>query len=184
MSFKQFCFVFSFIFISLNLTAQQDWPQPITPELLKKIKAEVEKEVPAFRAQLLKMEMTGDQVEFAIDTFRIERIVDKRMDIDYSTQGMNQTVNEMRESYDKLMNKYYNKLLKALKPADQKTLIAAQRAWIAYRDAEVKLIGTMTKEEYSGGGTIQTNIFTGSYADIVVRRALEIFNYYDEMMKE
>lgn len=164
--------------------SQIDYPREITPEVLKKIQADVEKQIPAFRAELGKLDLTKDQVEFSVDTFRIERIVEKRMELDYSTQGMNETVNEMRVAYDKLMNKYYNKLLKALKPADQKTLIAAQRAWMAYRDAEVRLIGTMTKEEYSGGGTIQTNIFTGAYAEIVVRRTLEIFNYYDEMMKE
>ncbi len=106
------------------------------------------------------------------------------MDIDYSTVGMNITVDEMTSSYDKLMNKYYNKLLKILKPDDKKILVTAQKAWLAYRDAEAKLIGKMTKEEYSGGGTIQSNIATGSYSDLVVKRAIEIFNYYDGIIKD
>jgi uncharacterized protein YecT (DUF1311 family) len=91
---------------------------------------------------------------------------------------MNTTIKNMAASYDKLMNKYYNKLLKLLKPDDKNVLVAAQKAWLKYRDAEFKLIGTMTKEEYSGGGTIQTNIANGRYADITVRRTIEIFNYY------
>jgi uncharacterized protein YecT (DUF1311 family) len=106
------------------------------------------------------------------------------MDIDYSTLGMNITIEEMTASYDRLMNKYYNKLLKALKSDDQKTLINAQRAWLAYRDAEAILIGTMIQEEYSGGGTIRSNIAVSSYAELVVKRTIEIFNYYDGIIKD
>jgi uncharacterized protein YecT (DUF1311 family) len=106
------------------------------------------------------------------------------MDIDYSTVGMNITVNEMTSTYDKLMNRYYNKLLKILKPEDKKILVTAQKAWITYRNAETKLIGTLTKEEYSGGGSIQSNIATGSYSDLVVKRAIEIFNYYNGVIKD
>ena len=83
-----------------------------------------------------------------------------------------------------MLNKYYNKLLKILKPEDKKILVTAQRAWLAYRDPEAKLIGTMTKEEYSGGGTIQSNIATGAYSDLVAKRTIEIFNYYDAIIKD
>ena len=106
------------------------------------------------------------------------------MDIDYSTIGMNITVDEMTSSYDKLMNKYYNKLLKTLKPGDKKVLINAQKAWLTFRDAETKLIGTMTKEVYSGGGTIQSNIATGAYSDLVVQRTIEIFQYYNNIQRD
>jgi len=159
-------------------------PKEITPEILKKIKAEIEKEIPDFKEKLSKQDLTADQIEFSLDTFRIEQLVSKRMDIDYSTIGMNITVDEQTASYDKLMNKYYNKLFKILKPDDKKILVAAQKAWLAYRDAEAKLIGTMTKEEYSGGGTIQSIIATGSYSTIVITKALEIFNYYGGIIKD
>jgi uncharacterized protein YecT (DUF1311 family) len=87
-------------------------------------------------------------------------------------------------SYDKLLNKYYNKLLKALKPEDQKILISAQRAWLVYREGEIKLINTMVKDEYSGGGTIQSLRAVGSYGSLVVNRTKEIFEYYDSIIKE
>jgi uncharacterized protein YecT (DUF1311 family) len=163
---------------------QSNDTKEITPQVLQKIKADIEKQIPALKQKFLKEEFTIDQTEFSLDTFRIEQIVSKRMVIDYTTVGMNNTVDEMTTAYDKLMNKYYNKLLKALKPADKKVLVAAQKAWLGYRDAEAKLIGTMTKEEYSGGGSIQSNIATGSYSEIVVKRAIEIFNYYDGIVKD
>lgn len=164
--------------------AQNDGPKEITPQILQKINVDVEKLIPAFKKTLSKKELTIDQIEFSVDTFRIAQTVSKRMDIDYSTVGMNETIDEMTSAYDKLMNKYYNKLLNILKPEDKKILVNAQRAWLAYRDAEAKLIGTMTKEEYSGGGTIQSNIATGSYSDLVVKRTVEIFNYYDNIFKD
>jgi uncharacterized protein YecT (DUF1311 family) len=173
------------LFVAMHFSyGQNDGPREITPQDLQKIKAGIEKEIPAFKQNLSKRELTADQIEFSVDTFRIEQLGSKWMEIDYSTVGMRAAVNEKTASYDKLLNRYYNKLLKVLKPEDKQTLIAAQRAWIAYRDAEGKLIGVMTKEEYSGGGTIQSIIATGSYSSLVFKRTLEIFNYYDEIVKE
>lgn len=164
--------------------AQENGPSEITPAVLKKLTAEIETRVPAFKQDLRTQGFTKEEIEFSADTFRIEQLVAKRMDIDYSTFGMNATIEEKTNSYDKLMNKYYNKLSKALKPEDQKTLVNAQRAWIAYRDAERKLIAMMTWETYSGGGTIQSNITVISYSELVVKRTLEIYAYYDNMVKE
>ena len=179
---KQFLLSFAVICCSQLISAQNTGPREITPQVLQSLKAEVEKQVPAFRQKLVQQEMTASEIEFSLDTFRIEQLAGKRMDIDYSTVGMNTTIDELTAGYDQLLNKYYNKLLKALNPEDKKVLIAAQKAWLAYRDGEAKLIGTMTKEVYSGGGTIQSNIATGSYSDLVVKRTLQIFHYYNEMI--
>lgn len=167
-------------FFCIQLNAQEQPPRQVTPEILAQIKKEVEKEAADYKKTLSSPEYTASQIEFAVDTFTIEHIVSKRMEYDYSTAGMNMAMDEMTQGYDKLLNKYYNKLLKLMKPADQKVLIAAQKAWITYRNAEGKLIGTMSKEEYSGGGSIQSNIANGRYADVVVSRAIEIFLYYDD----
>ena len=163
---------------------QNNGPNKITPQILQKLKADIEKQVPIFRQKLSTQDFTADRIEFSVDTFRIEQLVSKRMQIDYSTVGMNTTVEEMAISYDKLLNKYYNKLLKLLNTEDKKTLINAQRSWLTYRDAETKLIGTMTKEEYSGGGTIQSTNAVGAYADLIVKRTIEIFKYYDGILKD
>jgi uncharacterized protein YecT (DUF1311 family) len=181
---KRFLFLTLFTFISSFTFGQtNEGPNEITPLILQKIKADIEKEIPAFKQKMSK-EMNTDKIEFSLDTFRIERICAKRMDIDYSTAGINTSVDMLTAAYDQLMNKYYNKLLKLLKPEDKMVLVTAQKAWLVYRDAEAKLIGTMTKEEYSGGGTIQSNIATGSYSSLVVKRAIDVFNYYDDVSKD
>jgi uncharacterized protein YecT (DUF1311 family) len=180
---KSLLFTLIFFFAGYFSFGQNDGPKEITPQILQKLKADIEKQIPEFKKQLSARELSADQMEFAVDTFRIEQLVSKRMDIDYSTQGMNKTVQEMTKSYDGLMNKYYTKLLRVLKPEDKRVLVNTQKAWLIYRDAETKLIGVMTKTEYSGGGTIQSNIAVGAYADLVVRRAIAIFNYYDGIVK-
>jgi uncharacterized protein YecT (DUF1311 family) len=181
---KQFIFLTTFLFLGYLSFAQTDEPKEITPQILQKIKADVEREVPGLKQQLTEQELNDDEIEFALDTFRIEQIATKRIEIDYSTSGMNITVDEMTASYDKLMNKYYNKLLQLLTPEDKKVLITAQRAWLLFRDAEAKLIGTMTKKEYSGGGTMQSNIATGYYTAHVAKRTWDIFTYYDNVIKD
>lgn len=181
---KRLLLLFIAVSFGLSSYAQSEKPQPVTPESLKALKADVEKQIPEFKQKLTNEKLTKTQIEFSVDTFVIERLAAKRMDVDYSTSGMNNAMIAQADSYDKLMNKYYNKLLEKLKKEDKKTLITAQKAWVAYRNAETQLIWAMTKKEYSGGGTIQTNIANASYSDIVVRRTLEIFKYYKAVLGE
>lgn len=182
---KQFRLLLVLLLTSLAAWAQPGDPQEVTPELLKKIKADAEVAAQQFRKTLPDSDgWSEERKEFAVDTFKIEYIVSRRMDLDYSTQGMNMTVIESTEAYDKLLNKYYNKLMAILAPEDKKVLQTAQRAWLVYRDAERKLIGLLRNDKYSGGGTIQSNISVGRYATIVEARVFRLFDYYDEVIKE
>lgn len=133
--------------------------------------------------QVVELKELNPQIEFSKDTSLIGQVLMKRMKKDYTTVGMNKAIQEMASSYDQLLNKYYNRLLKLLKPQDKTTLVTAQKAWLQFRDTESKLIRTLSKDEYSGGGTIQSNIVTSSNADLVVKRCIDIFNYYDNIIK-
>lgn len=162
---------------------QHNGPKPVTPQMLQTIKAEVEKEIVKLK-QRKGTDLNADQLAFMADTFRIEQTFRKTTAIDYSTASMREGTNVRREGYDKLLNIYYNKLLKLLKPEDKAILINAQRSWITYRDNEAKLIYKLTEDAYSGGGTMQILIASGSYADLTVQRAIAIFQYYDSVIKK
>ena len=159
-------------------------PKEITPQVLEKIRSDVDKDAERYKQKISREEINADELEFSIDTFKLEHIASKRMEIDYSTMGMNNAVDALTTGYDKLMNKYYNKLLNLLSTEDKKVLVSAQRAWLSFRDAETKLIATMTKEEYSGGGTIQSNLANSAYNDLVVKRTVQIFNHYNSVIKK
>ena len=176
------------VFLSLMLLfslfsfAQAD-PQEITPERLRKIKAEAEIETAEYMRKLDTLELIHEEIVFKRETYLLDLIREKKTDMDYTTYGMNKATSEWADGYDSLMNKYYNRLLKLLSPEDRKILIAAQKAWLTYRDAEGKLITMMMNDEYSGGGTIQSNIATNNYCLLIVERTNSIFNYYSTIIK-
>ena len=156
-------------------------PSAVTPDILQRITAEVNKEAARFKDSLIKEDgLTKEYIEYAVDTFKLQHISLRKVDIDWSTPGINTAVDEMTDGYDKLMNKYYQKLMQTLDPDDKNALVNAQRAWLQFRTAEMKLVGVLTNnEKYSGGGTIQSNISVSDYSDLVVQRTDQLFDYYN-----
>lgn len=181
---KHFFVILVLLFSFKHISAQEGGPKEVTPQMLQKINADIQKQIPDLKSSLINQDFNSEQIEFALDTFRIEHLASQKMDIDYSTRGMNLAIKELTDSYDKLLNKYYNKLIKLLNSEDKQVLINAQKAWLVFRDSELKLISTLAKEEYSGGGTIQSNIVSDSYSQIVIQRTKDIFNYYDSILKD
>lgn len=159
-------------------------PRAITEKDRQVFLNSIEKEENKLRKFLFDKKYSHLLMEFSIDTFRIHKLAEKEIDIDYSTSGMNESMSRMIDSYDKLLNKYYQRLMKKLKNEDQKILVNAQKAWLAYRDAESKLIATMSDEQYSGGGTIQSNIRHSRYLDLIMQRTNEVFNHLCGMMED
>ena len=69
---------------------------------------------------------------------------------------MTNAVYELEKGYDKLLNKYYKILYAKLKPEDKEEFKKSQSNWIKFRDSERIMIGIVSQDEYSGGGTIQS----------------------------
>lgn len=153
-------------------------PVEVTPEVQKIFFAEVETLVPSFQKALTAKHLNKVQEEFALDTFRVERFMAKWVKLDYSDAGMSGGTYAGAKLYDSLLNKYYKRLLAVLKPADKSSLVQAQRAWISFRDAEFKLVETISKDEYSGGGTLQRLTESGEYLTMVRDRLVTLFNHY------
>jgi uncharacterized protein YecT (DUF1311 family) len=70
----------------------------------------------------------------------IDRAMEAAIDRDSSTAGMVQAVSKANKDWDKEMNDLYQDLKKTMKPEEWAALVAAQKAWIAYRDAQTKSI--------------------------------------------
>ncbi len=172
--------------------AQTGLPQPITKEILQQLIAEVRQEADAYAGALkqeydsVKGEFPGlseETLKFSKDTFSIERMYNKRVNIDYSTAGINEALAVKAEAYQRLITKYFDKLIRRLAPEDGKTLIAAQDAWTQFYRKEMELMYTLVKKPYSGGGTIQSNIIQHHKAESIKNRAVVLFTYYDTMLK-
>lgn len=152
-----------------------------TPEIEKELNAKVEKLAIDFKKKLIKEQTSGSDfwTTFKVDTFRIERYVDLRMEKDYSTQGMNFAMREGETRYDKLLNNYYKMLLQKMKAEDKKLLVEAQKAWLDFRDKEIKLTSKLLSPEYTGGGTMYSNIVTGKIYQLTKDRVLELAQHLD-----
>lgn len=159
----------------------------LTETQLEKLKFEIEKEADILRQKLEKedYELSDEgkvfAIDFQIDTFKIESLFNKRMDTDYSTVGMVSAAMELEKDYDALLNKYYKILLGKLNTTDKEILKKSQRNWIAFRDSERQLNAEISKDEYSGGGTIQQLIVSSNYLDITKKRVLELYDYLERI---
>jgi Uncharacterized protein conserved in bacteria len=165
------------IYLSSN---EQDSKTPIevTPQVEKQFKQKVEREVPAFKKQLELNKENEVQIEFSVDTFRIEHFIRLWEESVITDSDEAQASYAGAWLYDSLLNKYYKKLLLTLKPEDRQILQQAQRAWITFRDNESKLVDLISKDEYSGGGTKQRLTESYLYLLRVKNRTIEIFDHY------
>jgi uncharacterized protein YecT (DUF1311 family) len=175
---KDLFFLISLLLSISCFSQNKTEPVEVTPQLEIKIRNTVEKQVPSFERTIEKEKLNRVQTEFEVDTFRIERFMGKWIELDYSDAGMSNSAYAGAKGYDSLLNKYYRKLLAVLKPDDKKVLIQAQKSWLSFRDSEYKLVVTISKDEYSGGGTIQQLIESGMYLSLVKNRAIDIFQHY------
>jgi uncharacterized protein YecT (DUF1311 family) len=166
-------------FAQTSTTAMPD----VTAEVQLKLKQEVETEIPGFKKQLEKFKVDTATITFKIDTFRVERLMQKWVSLNYSDYSMKEATLAAARSYDALLNKYYKKLNKSLKPADRKKLTDAQKTWLAYRDSEQQLILAVDNEAYSGG-SIEGLTDIASFLDLVKQRTIMLFEYYETLRQE
>ena len=165
-----------FILLALSLSYIKSSAQLSDPDL-NKIKSQIETESKTLKVRLTKNASDIFFIEFQLDTFKIERGIDLKNDLDYPTLGMIQATNQAIAEYDILLNKYYKLLLSKLEPHDKVILQEAQRNWIKFRDSEVVLINLMSEDKYSGGGTIQGVIDSDAFLKITRSRVFELANH-------
>jgi uncharacterized protein YecT (DUF1311 family) len=170
------------ILIFFTITGYAQTPRVITDSDMVILKLDVQKEAVNLRQKLMNNDYLSDyekkiMIDFQIDTFMIERLLVKRISIDYSTTGMCDAVYDSEIEYDRLLNKYYQILLKKLNDSDKAILRQSQVNWIKFRDTERKLNEEIAKDEYSGGGTMQRNIVASGYAEITKERIIELYGY-------
>lgn len=165
--------------VKFSFAQNSDRPQEVTPAVKQKLVAEINKQAEGFKKSLAKKNLNQYEIEYSVDTFKIDRLIERERDIDPSTAGQIFAIDESIKGYDALINKYYKLLLGILDEEDKKTLIAAQRAWITFRDAEAKLRGLQYEKKYTGGGSMYAVIRVSDQAELIERRATELYNYYE-----
>lgn len=118
---------------------------------------------------------------FRIDTFRIEIKEEVYLEDAKNDYVMQDIVNQAGRSYDALLNKYYKKLYAKLKDSDRAVLVRTQKAWISFRDEELKLYDAINTASNGGGGSASTVAFASIYCNLTKQRTIDIFNYYRDL---
>jgi len=177
-------FIFAICIHSISV-AQSANPRAVTEEDSIRIEMTIVNEIEQIEDSLRSLDrfyIDEEFIEFTADTFAIEQRRKMRMEINWSTAGLNNATYEAEREYDRLLNKYYQRLMDKLEPEDREVLRQSQRNWIVFRDSEHEVNQILTDWQYSGGGTIQTTISAGYYLEITQRRVIELYRYLGRMM--
>lgn len=86
-----------------------------------------------------------------------------------TTQGISQCLGAETDIWDGLLNRAYKARMAEITTNQKTALRDAQRAWIAFRDADCGLQYQMFID-----GTIRSNIHAGCLLDMTARRALAL----------
>jgi uncharacterized protein YecT (DUF1311 family) len=104
----------------------------------------------------------------------IDHWLEQAIETNSSTLGMRESLNQAREKWDAEMNACYKRLLAKLPAEKQGILRDAQRAWLAFRDADGKAIGALVS---SRQGTMFQLLGTDYTYQRVRDRALQLLAY-------
>ena len=98
-------------------------------------------------------------------------------DCNSSTQtDMTLCANALNKAADKELNTLYQQINQRLKdqPHSKKLLVSAQRAWLAFRDAECSFAASGVE-----GGSVYPMIYSGCLAELTEKRVAAFKNYLD-----
>ena len=110
----------------------------------------------------------------------IDTWLERELAKDSSTAGQRKAVHEAARRWDKEMNRAYEKLRHGLDSKQRRSLQHAQRAWVAYRDAEANLINSIYAKKQ---GTMWPPMKDNDHMAIIRARALQL-REYDQLLKD
>ncbi|MFN7920862.1 MAG: lysozyme inhibitor LprI family protein [Bryobacteraceae bacterium] len=110
----------------------------------------------------------------AADKHSIDQRMDTCMDKDPSTHGQVTCIDQAAKEWDTELNRAYRDLTQRLNPDEKATLLAAQKAWLTYRDQEYKAIGRIYGKME---GTMYQPMRAHRAMSVVRARALELADY-------
>ncbi len=117
----------------------------------------------------------SQEINISSDTSKIEQQL--RDDLTNSQGDMQEAISigTAIESYDKLLNKYYNACLKKLAGSQKTNLIEAQKAWIVFRNKEGKYID----KKYTGGPGLNLALMSSEKLHLLTNRVIELYQHWE-----
>jgi len=153
---------------------------------LKKEKAKIEQDAIKLKSELKKsVKSTAFLkqiiIDFSIDTFIIERLILAKQKLNPSNVNVANSYVMAEASYQKLLEKHYQLLLGKLNGQDQEILRQSQFYWMQLYNSEINFSNTISKDEYSGGGTMQELFKTHTILKFTKSRVVNVVQYLSRM---
>ena len=112
------------------------------------------------------------------DTMRIEQAVRYFSEQVKTTADMRPMNHFLLDEYDKLLNKYYNRLRGKLSPAQREALLKAQREWLKFRDVEGDFIYKLIIDNYGRMGPV---LIGSDCVELLKNRVFQLYSYLQYM---
>jgi uncharacterized protein YecT (DUF1311 family) len=120
----------------------------------------------------------GGTEEASAKKHRIDVVMEAAMEKDPSTAGMVRAISDANTAWDREMNAAYQALKAKLEPELWKALVQAQKAWLAYRDAQIASLNAFyAKME----GTMWIPVSASKVMEITKERALLLDSLRDDL---
>lgn len=93
-----------------------------------------------------------------------------------TTAGMVDCYGKAIQAADKALNRTWQKLMKALPPSEQAALKESQKAWLRFRDEEMKALGLLAGRD----GTLHRLQAASAQLKLVQERIAQLERFFEE----
>jgi uncharacterized protein YecT (DUF1311 family) len=144
---------------------------------LDRLKFQVDSSASLLHEGLLKEGKTILNATFTVDTFKVERMMRLKMHMDTSKAEHVIAVIDAEIDYDFLLTKYYKALLGIHDENSQKSLVAAQKKWIKYRDDEIVMTEKFYEEQVNGNANDEAVAKAAEHLELTKERVVELYKH-------
>jgi len=149
----------------------------LTEAQLSRLKYQVDSAGSMLHEILLREGKTKLNATFTVDTFKIESMMKLKMRMDTSKVEHVVAINDAEIEYDFLLEKYYKILLGRHDEKGQKSLAAAQKKWVKYRDDEIEMTEKFYEEQKNGNPDDEAVAKAAEHLELTKERVVELYKH-------
>lgn len=149
----------------------------LTQAQLDRLKFQVDSAGSMLHELLLREGKTKLNATFTVDTFKVESMMKLKMRMDTSKAEHVVAINDAEIEYDFLLDKYYKILLGRHDEKSQKSLAAAQKKWVKYRDDEIAMTEKFYEEQVGGTPEEEAVAKAEEHLELTKERVVELYKH-------
>ncbi len=150
---------------------------------LNRLKYRTDSAASLLHAKLIDKKETVLRTTFIVDTFKIEKLLQLKLVADTSQAELVTAIVDSEIEYDILMNKYYKILLGLHDDEGKKSLTAAQKKWLKYRDEEILMTEKFYNEQHVGDAKTKEIAKAREHLELTKARVIELYKHIEENSK-